>query len=470
VLNILDEIVKKRVLRIEREGYTLGFDIPARREVPLVPFIQDPLLICEIKRKSPSKGDIAARMDAVSQAEIYKAHGVKSLSILTEQDYFNGSLNDLMQVKKRFPQLAVLRKDFLLAIEDIDVSFRAGADAVLLIAAILEEDSLYALYAHAKKLGLQPLVEVHDFADIQKVRKLKPELTGINSRDLKRFTIDPALPLQVKRWIDWDTSLVYESGIRNIEDARFALSGGFRGLLVGEAVVRNPGLITQLQTAYTLKKVRFWEKLFSRQAPYVKVCGITNREDALHATQCGADLLGFIFAASPRKTEPALLAELSGLDVLKVAVVVAGERTPPGLPAEVQDLLDRGLIDAVQWHGDEAPTDCYTFGFPYYKALCLKNDDDVKLADHYLCPRVLIDAYSKTSRGGTGIQIPDVLVDKIREMHPLWIAGGIGPDNARQILKKFEPELIDASSKLESSPGKKDPGKVSAFIKEIKGE
>ncbi|MEJ2665420.1 MAG: bifunctional indole-3-glycerol phosphate synthase/phosphoribosylanthranilate isomerase, partial [Spirochaetia bacterium] len=131
-MNIRDEIVGKRRKDLEKEGFTMGSPVPDERRAPLVPFNRDPFLICEIKRSSPSRGDIAAGRDPVAQAAAYVENGVKTVSILTEQNYFSGSLDDLMRVKTGYPDLAVLRKDFLLEKEDILVSYRAGADAVLL--------------------------------------------------------------------------------------------------------------------------------------------------------------------------------------------------------------------------------------------------------------------------------------------------------------------------------------------------
>src|SRR6185369_4129824 len=117
------------------------------------------------------------------------------------EDYFGGSLADLMAVKDAFPETAFLRKDFLVRREDLDVAYRAGADAVLLIASILSFDELADLKAHAEGLGLAVFLEVHDEADCVKVAPLKPAYTGINCRDLGDFSIDRAIPLMTKRFI-----------------------------------------------------------------------------------------------------------------------------------------------------------------------------------------------------------------------------------------------------------------------------
>ncbi len=177
-MNVRDNIVAQRRARIARQGHDMGAALPAARTAPLVPFGAPPFLVCEIKRRSPSRGALSAGLDAVAQARLYAERGVRNISVLTEQDNFGGSLEDLARVKEALPQLSLLRKDFLLDAEDIDVSWRAGADAVLLIAAILDAATLAALHHHATELGMQALVEVHDADDAAKCLTFAPPLTG----------------------------------------------------------------------------------------------------------------------------------------------------------------------------------------------------------------------------------------------------------------------------------------------------
>ncbi|MBN1698219.1 MAG: bifunctional indole-3-glycerol phosphate synthase/phosphoribosylanthranilate isomerase [Spirochaetales bacterium] len=466
-MDILTEIVEKRKNMVTQTGFTMGEDVPEEREVPVVPFVRDPLLVCEIKRKSPSKGDISLRLDAAGQAEQYYRKGIRSVSVLTEPNYFAGSLSDLIRVKRTFPDLAVLRKDFLFSKEDVEVSYRAGADAVLLIAAILDEDALETMYRKAKGLGMEVLLEVHDENDITKAAGVRPVLTGINARDLTTFTIDLTIPLRLKPHITWPTSLIFESGILREEDAALPLSSGFRGLLIGEAVVKNSGLIDEILSLFPGTSRRFWTRLYGARPPYVKICGITREDDAYHAADAGADILGFVFAPSPRMAEPALLEKIGNCDILKVAVVVT-DRGSRELDGRVRGLLERGLLDAVQFHGDERPDECYTMAFPYYKALRIRDADDCKRISDYRCPRVLIDAFSSAARGGTGKQIPHDLIGEVQKAGPLWLAGGMGPETISEIMQRFTPELVDASSRLESAPGEKDPDKVNAFIDAVK--
>ncbi len=175
---------------------------------------------------------------------------------------------------------------------------------------------------------MQALVEVHDREDVEKCRTFAPALTGINCRDLTTFSVDLLHPLTLRPRIDWRTRLLFESGVRGPEDVLLALSAGFDGVLVGETAVRSPDSVAGLLSAFGHLPGDFWARLCARARPgrpLVKICGITRAADAESAAALGADALGFVFAPSKRRAEPALLRELAGLDVLKVAVVVTGE-------------------------------------------------------------------------------------------------------------------------------------------------
>jgi indole-3-glycerol phosphate synthase / phosphoribosylanthranilate isomerase len=472
-MSVLDDIVSARRARVAREGPALGVSLPAARACPVVPFGEPPFLVCEVKRHSPSRGEIAGGIDAADQAGAYALGGVRSISVLTEEDHFRGSLTDILDVKARLPGVAVLRKDFLLDREDIEVSWRAGADAVLLIASILDAGVLADLHARARALGMQALVEVHDEQDVAKCRPFAPPLVGINSRDLRTFAIDLLHPVRLRPLVDWNARVLFESGIRTAEDVRLARSAGFAGVLVGEAAMRRPQGVPALLAAVgaTVVDGGFWPRLCARMKPgrpLVKICGITRVEDAQDAAALGADALGFVFAESRRRAAPALLRDLRGLQTLKVAVVVS-QRTEgrPRLDPEVSALLEEGLLDAVQFHGDESPTECAALAFPYYKAVRVRDSAAVGSIGSFSCPRVLADAYSAQASGGTGQKIPAELAREAAKAGPLWLAGGLSAENIGEALRDLHPELVDASSRLEGADGGKDRGKLESFFREI---
>lgn len=468
-MDIRREIADKRLSRIESEGYGLSIDIPEKREFPINNFYEGPFVICEVKRGSPSKGGFAKDLDAVAQAIHYRNSGVKHMSVLTEEDRFLGSLQDLMDIKRACPDVAILRKDFLLDLEDVKTSYLCGADAFLLIASLLDKKTLVDMYNYGTALRMTPLIEVHDKADVDKVRDLKPKLTGINSRNLKNFTIDPLRPLKVRSYIDWETDVIYESGITAKEDGLFARDCGFSGVLVGEWAVKKDGLANELVELF--KEVRDtnpWELLFNRynpNRPFIKVCGLTNREDVELAKDLGADLLGFILASSPREVNIDFIRSLKDITgPLKVGVVVLKE--DEALPEEIKNLIQDKCLDFIQFHGEETPLQCKTSGVPYYKAFRIKSLESFSGLGSY-SKADLIDSFSETAHGGTGKQISSELTAEAAKKANLWLAGGLNPENVSGIVKQFSPDLVDVSSGVESSPGKKDKNKMKKYFEEL---
>lgn len=506
-MNIRDTIVRRRRERIQDEGHSFGSNIPEVRTAPVQPFDGANFVIGEIKRKSPSRGSFAPNLDPVEQARRYYEAGIRTVSVLTEEDHFQGSLEDLLSVKAAFPDMAVLRKDFLVDVEDISTSYRAGADAVLLIASMLEAADLDSLYAYARELGLAVLVEVHSLEEVLKVRHLRPRFVGINSRDLEDFSMDLLLPPMLRQAIDWNCKVIFESGIFAPHQARYAKLSGHAGVLVGEALVRDASLGARLVRACgevtsvdpPAAPDGFWALLARRlfylrhpanvlapayPGPLVKICGICRVEDAELAVSLGADVLGFVFAESPRRTTIELLRKLRDLPVLKVVVTSFRAGELAALPAgtipdpEVRQVFEEGLADALQLHGDEDPAWCAGLNLPWYKALRPESasDEAVAQVEAYRAPRVLFDAWSPVLAGGTGKRVAPAIIkafapsagpNLVAKSSRLWLAGGLGPDNIREVLDTCSPELVDASSRLESEPGRKDPELLRSYFKEI---
>jgi indole-3-glycerol phosphate synthase len=195
-------------------------------------------VIGELKRRSPSKGDLALDLDPAATAKAYEAGGAAALSVLTDRPYFGGSVAD-MQAARDATGLPVLRKDF--TIDEIQVyEARAiGADAVLLICAALPDDALLAdLHALARELGMSALVETQDAAEIDRALGAEAEVVGVNSRDLATFSEDLDIPAALASRVPAGVIAVAESAIRSADDARRMGEAGFDAVLVGEALVR----------------------------------------------------------------------------------------------------------------------------------------------------------------------------------------------------------------------------------------
>jgi indole-3-glycerol phosphate synthase len=196
-------------------------------------------VIAEVKRRSPSKGDIAPELDAVAQAKAYEAAGADAISVLTEPTRFGGSLDDLRAVAAAV-DVPVLRKDFIVDRGQVWEAAEAGAAAVLLIVAILGDDRLHDLLIECLDCGLDPLVEVHDLEETRRACKAGCTLVGINNRDLVTLEVDLATTEYLAPALGPCMFPVSESGISTPVDACRAALSGARALLVGETLVRTP--------------------------------------------------------------------------------------------------------------------------------------------------------------------------------------------------------------------------------------
>lgn len=505
--DILSEIVDKRKADMAALGISFGCDVPEKRTRRVVPFLQNAGVILEIKRASPSKGDIAPQLDAAATATAYQAAGARAISVLTEKNYFKGTLKDLMAASAAATETAILRKDFILLPEEIGVSYLCGADAVLLIARILEQNVLDSCIAECIKFGMTAFVEVRTEDDVQKINAAKLKLhncgadenvivCGVNARDLATFSIDPLVPAAMKEKLGG--RVVSESGILTPSAAEFTGSMGFHGILVGEAAARDVESAHNIVTAFEnnsqltihnaqLKNInaRWWRnvaqlihnselKIKNCKKPLVKICGLTNVDDALCAAKNGADFLGFIFAAkSPRCVKAENVREIinavknseKAVDCKFVGVIVDEESTEG---KEAISLVEEGVLDAIQFHG--CGINKNVSGYAAVRVGNMGDIDKVKKLALEGQPRILIDAFVENEAGGTGKRISDELVDAARKVRPLWLAGGITPDNVTEIVEKFMPELIDVSSGLETSPGKKDCEKIVELLGKLKSE
>jgi indole-3-glycerol phosphate synthase len=198
----------------------------------------DPAIIAEVKRASPSKGEIAPDVDAVALARGYVRGGAAAISVLTEQVYFRGSLADLAAVREAVP-VPVLRKDFLLDPLQVLAARAHGADAVLLIVGFLEDHALRSLLSATGDAGMEALVEVHDERELDRARAVGAELIGINNRDLRTLRVDLATAERLMPLTPPGCHVVVESGIHGVADRDRLRRCGARAFLIGEYFVRS---------------------------------------------------------------------------------------------------------------------------------------------------------------------------------------------------------------------------------------
>lgn len=250
-MNILDEIVATKRTEIEalkllKSTATIAEDAAAVR-VERRPFRalfdKGPVLIAEVKPKSPSAGELTR--SPLDVAERYAKSEADVISVLTDEKYFGGSLELLKTVRSIVPQ-TVLRKEFIIDPYQVYEAALAGADCFLLIAAILPRESLASLVQLGASLGLDALVEVHDEADVEKALAARANVIGINNRDLGTLYIDLATTERLIKLIPNDIPVVSESGIETADDVRRVRAAGARGILVGTSILRSDNPIEKI--------------------------------------------------------------------------------------------------------------------------------------------------------------------------------------------------------------------------------
>lgn len=251
---ILDEIMLHRKEQLMREKAVCSpmemkqraeKMIKQRKPVSLKKALRQNTLscICEVKKASPSKGLICSEFHPVAIAKAYERSGANAISCLTEEYYFQGSSQYLAAIRQSV-SLPILRKDFIFDAYQIDEAAAIGADAVLLIAAVLEPRQLAELYHMAYALGLEVLVEVHSREELEGIAFLHPEILGVNNRNLKTFEVNLDTVAELKPYAPADAVFVSESGIRDNMDMKRVRSLGADAVLIGETLMRS-GNISQ---------------------------------------------------------------------------------------------------------------------------------------------------------------------------------------------------------------------------------
>jgi indole-3-glycerol phosphate synthase len=269
-MNILDEIFAHKRKEVERQMQVVPLNsllaqiehlppcldfVGVLRKVRRLSPNHPPALIAEVKCASPSRGLLAPDFDPVGLAEMYAENGASAISVLTDERYFKGHLDHLrqvaIQVKENRPHgqaLPVLRKDFIFDPYQVYEARCAGADAILLIAAALQQSRLLQLQALAGKLGMAALIEVHDQAELEIALDCSPRLLGINNRNLRDFSVNLETTLRLRASVPDSICLVSESGIHTSEDIDTLGRAGVDAVLVGEALVTAPDIPTQVRS------------------------------------------------------------------------------------------------------------------------------------------------------------------------------------------------------------------------------
>lgn len=366
--------------------------------------------IAEFKRRSPSAGDIRPGADPARVAAAYERGGAAAVSVLVDAR-FGGSWDDLRAVRATV-SVPLLAKGFFASEEDLRTARAAGASAVLLLLRDLDDARAAVLVRCARELGLDTLVEAHDGEELARAVLLGADPVGVNARDLRTFRVDRRAQLELVAQAPRDRVVVAESGIATRAQAAAAELAGADAVLVGSSLMRAPDPEAKLR------------ELLAR--PLVKVCGLTRQEDVDVAVEAGADLLGFVLVeASPRRAPGVLHVPEEALSV----AVYVGE---PGSDE----------ADLVQLYGAEDGR--------------VRGRDAVLLRDGEAVARVIDLPWGESD--------PSQLSRARAAAGRVVLAGGLDGANVRAAIDAVRPWAVDASSRLESTPGAKDPTLVRAYV------
>jgi indole-3-glycerol phosphate synthase / phosphoribosylanthranilate isomerase len=366
--------------------------------------------IAEVKRRSPSAGDLRPDADPAALAAAYERAGAAAVSILVDER-FGGTWDDL-RAARASAALPLLAKGFFSSEADLQQARDAGADAALLLLRDLDDAIAHRLLDAATELGLETLVEAHDEQELERAVALDAPVVGINARDLATFRIDRAEQLRLLARAPRDRVVIAESGIASRAHGAAAELAGADAILVGSALMRAPDPGAKLA------------ELLSR--PLVKVCGLTREEDVAAAAEAGADMAGFVLADGSPRRAPRVLPVADTM--LSVAVVV-GE--PEG-----------GGADLVQLYPRQEGK--------------VRGRDAVLLRDGEEVARVVDLPWQEDD--------PTHLERAGAVQGRLMLAGGLGPENVRAAIEAVRPWAVDASSRLEVSPGIKDHERIRAYV------
>jgi len=367
--------------------------------------------IAEVKRRSPSAGELRPEADPAALSAAYERAGAAAVSILVDER-FGGTWDDLRAARSS-ATVPLLAKGFFSTEEHLRTARDAGADAALLLLRDLDDAAVRALLEVASRLGLETLVEAHDAGELERAVALGAPVIGINARDLSTFHIDRVEQLQLIARAPRGRVVIAESGIASRAQGAAAELAGADAILVGSTLMRAPDPAAELT------------ELLSR--PLVKVCGLTRDEDVAVAVEAGADMAGFVLEdASPRRA-PGVL---SVPDTMLSVAVVVGE---PG----------DGQADLVQLYPREEGK--------------VRGRDAMLLRDGVEVAHVVDLPWQERD--------PRHL-ERAREVEGrLMLAGGLGPENVVDAIAAVRPWAVDASSSLELSPGIKDHDRVRAYVR-----
>jgi len=445
--SVLAEIVrrKRHDVHARLQASTLDPE-PTRRSLRSVLARPRARFIMEVKRRSPSgHRSNAGVVEAVSAY----AQVADAISVLTDKPYFSGSLDDLMAARTRFDG-PILAKDFVIDARQVAEARLHGADAVLAILAVLDDNMTASVMSEARRLGMEVVVEVHDEAEVQRALALGAAIIGVNNRNLRTLETDLAVSEHLAKFIPDDVCLISESGIRTRTDVE-RLSSKVDAFLVGSSLMAADDI------AFAARSLV--------HGP-VKVCGLTCNEDVEAASLAGATHAGFIFAEDSSRRVSAAAASLAAR-AIDSGVKTVGVFRDQGHEVVAAAVEACGL-NAVQIHGGEVDLSHIRANLPerceIWTVCGVGGTAEPKRPG---ADRTLFDTLQNGRSGGTGQSFDWGMVAGRPDLATAFLAGGIGPHNAHD-AQQVGAFGIDIGSAVEIAPGRKDPDKLKVLFNALR--
>lgn len=404
-------------------------------------------VIAEIKRASLSAGPIRPDLQVPGLVRSYQEAGVAAVSVLTEEHFFGGSLEDL-RLAASAAKVPILQKDFILDPFQVAEAKQAGASIVLLIARFLAADELASLLDCADRLGMNAIVEVVDEEDLRKLRGGGPvPFLGVNSRNLETLEIDLSRFARLRPLLPTAGSfLIAESGITSVETLREVMDLGYDAALIGEHFLRSAD-----PAAEAAAFVKAAARPHRRPRPKVKICGITSETDAMMAARHGADALGFVFADSPRRIQPAALKRFrQSIPPEVLCVGVFKDQNP----LEIVRIMNSCSLDVAQVY------EPLNLPVPTWHARLISQAGRAAGSAPRNGEQILWDV--KLPRE----QLPAAWAE-LGRLGVFAVAGCLDPGNVRAAIEACRPAWVDVARGVEKSPGIKDETLVEQFMRNV---
>ncbi len=492
--NVVAEIAERRRTDIRDEMARLSLDdhlaiaAGTRPPRPILDRLAAPGLhvIAEIKRRSPSAGEIATvDEDIVARARAYEAGGAVAISVLCEPHWFGGSIDDLRAVRAAV-SIPVLAKEFVVEPIQLPHLRAAGADLVLLLAVLHPAKRLARLVERAIEIGLEPIVEAHDEKELERALATGARIIGLNNRNLRTLDVDTERAVRLRALVPDDRLVVGESGVRDAATVAAWRAIGFDAALVGEALVRSADPAAAVRTFVSAGRPP-GDPANNAATPFVKICGITDADGILAAIRAGADAIGLnLVPGTPRA-----LALDEAIELRRVARALAPASGTPQIVAITADAGEeriREIVaaldpDAVQLSGNEQPASVAAVGRAAWKVIHLPSEEPtdvaaaaaaiVSLGREYLAAgavRLLLDTGGGPHPGGTGTRAAPSLAAAVAREIPVVLAGGLNPATVGEAIRATPAIGVDVASGVErpreaDERPRKDPLKVALFAK-----